>query len=796
MSNAASWVKEGAIARAIRARPWLMLTCALMLFAHFAGVMRPLDNALAAVRAQMLQRDASGSLVLIQIDTESLRRADRWPWPRERFAQVLRNLDAAGATLVAFDVDFSLRSDATQDVALGDAIDADPGAVVLPTFVQADGTENSPLASIAENALVGSVNVPVDRDGRVRRYYRAYADQNGYRPTIAAIAAGVAYGEHAPFLIDYGIRAESIDSLSFEDVYTGRFDPALVRNRIVMIGATALELGDEFATPVRPTMPGLVVHALAYESLAQGRALGRPADFVILAVALLALAGLWPPGGALDLGRLFVRQTAVLSAALLGPLALQAAAPLSMDTGLVLLAQAVCILASVRQELNRRAAELVSQREAHLNFVALHDPETELPNRRAMIEAIRRRLGCPEDDRTILVLAVGIERFSTLRGAVGYGNANRAVRALAPLLCKNLSDAEAFHLSTSTIGIVTSARRGLTPGTFGADLLDRLRYEVEIDSQPIVLLTRVGAAHADAGFPAAETMLERASLALDQARLKGRQLVTYSEGRFPDPKLQLALISDIHAGLGRGEFRVVYQAKTSARDGKVIGAEALLRWRHPRHGDVAPDRFIQAAEETGAIDQLTRWMVRQVIKDQQVLRGALLDFPLSVNISGRSISDAALCDFLLAETRAANACLCFEVTETAVVDDPLAAIEAITAFQAAGHLVAIDDYGVGLSSLAYLKEMPVDELKLDKSLVQQASSSTRDRLILKSTIDLAHSLDMSVVAEGVEDDVTLAMLQTMGCDYVQGFLIAPPSPLSALIDLCASRQPLHAAKAS
>ena len=772
---------------------WLIGACLLLVGAHLSGAPRAADDGLAAGRAQMLERAPSGSLVVVEIDARSLRAANTWPWPRERFAIAIQNLRAAGATLIGFDIDFSASSTAADDSALRAAIEADPGSIVLPTFMQPGaGEENTPLASLSRDAVLGSVNVQLDSDGRVRRYQRGYRHDDHYHASMAAVLAGAPYGETAPFLIDYGVRATQIDRISFDDVYRGAFDADLVRGKAVLVGATALELGDEFSTPIQPSMPGVLVHALAYESLMQGRTLLEINGAVVLGLGLLALIMLWPPAGPLNLRRLFVRHAAVLSAALLGSLALQAAAPISANLGLVVLAQALCVAVSIHRELDRRTAEIVRQREAHLSYVALHDPETQLPNRRAMLEELLRCL----DGRTamehsfVVAIAFGVDRFPVLRGAIGYGNANRLIRGLSSRVAESARQKSVFHISTSILGVVLTAPSEEDARRMCAEALSKLDTSVLLDGQEIAVSVHAGSAIAAAGKGAAEKLLELTTLALDQARLQGRRHVRYDAANAADPKLRLALISDVGSGLARGDFSVLYQAKASLRERHIVGAEALMRWQHPTYGDISPEQFILVAEETGGIDGLTRWALAQAIQDQAALLARGIDKVISINISGRSLTDAEFCAFATGAVQRSGARICFEITETAVIRDPVVAMSSIAAFRAAGIQISLDDYGSGLSGLSYLKQIEADELKLDKSLIRNLTK--RDTLILKSTIDLAHGLGMSVVAEGVEDEATLAVLSALGCDKVQGYLIARPVALADFARLCAPAEPAAA----
>lgn len=760
------------------------IACAALIGAGLLQLTRPVDDALGAWRAQVLQRGTTGAVVVVELDTRSLRAIGEWPWRREVFARAVENLRHAGAEMVAFDVDFSARSRPGDDEALRRAFAGYQGSVVLPSFVQRSGVEeNSPLASLSADALVASVNVPIDADGRTRRYNRGFERGGQYRASMASVLAGEHYGATGQFLIDYGIRARDIERLSFIDVLNGAFDGARLRGKIVLIGASALELGDEFSTPVQPTMPGVYVHALAYESLAQGRALVGVNPNVMLGLALLVFWLLWPRQASADMRAVLVRHGLVLLLGLLAPVAAQAIWPVSVDSGLVLLAQALCIVATVQRELAYRGAELSRQREAHLTHIAFHDPETELPNRRALLASLEELLS-RRDERKVVAIAVGVDRFVTLRNAIGHAHSNRLMAALAKRLQQEFR-IPAHDLSTSILGGVALMQdEGALLAILGAERRDGFQMSVEVEGQSIDVSLRIGAVLSEGLGDTGEAMVGKAMRALYHARERNHRYVVFDAAVIADPKLQLALVSDIGRGIARGDFSLVYQAKADAKDGRVVGAEALLRWSHPVHGAIPPDRFVPTAEKTGAIVELTRWALLRAIEDQAFLRAAGEEIVISVNVSARALTDWAFCTEAIQRIKQSRASLCLEITETAIIEDPPAAIAAIAKFREAGVRISIDDYGAGLSSLGYLKQIEADELKLDKGLISELRTSARDRLILKSTIELAHGLGMSVVSEGVEDEATRALVADMGCDCVQGYLVSRPLPSAEFARLC------------
>lgn len=234
-------------------------------------------------------------------------------------------------------------------------------------------------------------------------------------------------------------------------------------------------------------------------------------------------------------------------------------------------------------------------------------------------------------------------------------------------------------------------------------------------------------------------------------------------------------LTDLDTALADGQFRLFYQPKVCARTGNTISVEALIRWFHPDAGLISPAHFIPEAERTGRIRGITEWVLSQAVLDQP-----RFGVPVYVNISGPLLCEPSFIDCALAIIRGMESAIGFEITETAVIQDPEHALEQLARLVAAKVTIAIDDYGAGVSSLTYLKQLPANELKIDQAFIRNISRSNRDPLLVRSTIDLAHALDMRVTAEGVEDAAAHALLRVMGCDYIQGYLTGKPMPAEQL----------------
>lgn len=421
----------------------------------------------------------------------------------------------------------------------------------------------------------------------------------------------------------------------------------------------------------------------------------------------------------------------------------------------------------------------IRDREARLTHMALHDQETGLPNRLWLErEASRSNRG--------FVVLFGVDRFEIVRNAIGYDSMARLVAALGSRLSSAAGGARVARVAAGAVGMILEAETD-------DEAIRRAMALCSAADTPVTLIGATVDAALSAGIGrcggdacGVDSVVDRAAIGLDQARAAHRKAALFDAAAYGDPVGNLGLIGELMTALETAQVWMAYQPKYDLRADAITGVEALMRWNHPRRGFVSPDLFITMAEETGQIFALTQWAVRQAIADQRILAEAGHRVTMSVNLSGRLLSDEAFADFALGEAAASGADLCFEITETAVIDNPEIALGVIDRFSAAGIGVSIDDYGSGLSSLAYLKRIRADELKIDKAFVLSLDESSRDALLVKSTIDLAHSLGLKVTAEGVETPTALALLRGMGCDIAQGYLIARPLPLAGLIERLAA----------
>ena len=386
--------------------------------------------------------------------------------------------------------------------------------------------------------------------------------------------------------------------------------------------------------------------------------------------------------------------------------------------------------------------------------------------------------GTPRSGPFVAVLK--IMRFAELRRSIGYPLANELMQQLARRLTDAVPGAEIGRIGRTTVEFA-----------FAADSVDDAertllaaveRLQAPIAAQGLLFDVAVAIGAVDAGGrPICDELVDAAASALTDAHARHVPVAFASAAPAEGDQVRdLDLIRDLRDAADRGELELAYQPKLHARLNRFTSAEALLRWNHPRFGRVRTDRFIALAEQTGAIGPLTDWVLARAVADQATLveQGHALE--IYVNLSGQLLQDAAFAARALATVQGSAAPIGFEITETAVIADPEAAIGHLHAFRAAGIRIAIDDYGSGLSSLAYLKQLPAHELKIDQMFVSGLVDSHRDPLLVRSSIDLAHALEMEVTAEGVDNPLALSLLRVMGCDLLQGFYVSKPLPLAEL----------------
>lgn len=423
---------------------------------------------------------------------------------------------------------------------------------------------------------------------------------------------------------------------------------------------------------------------------------------------------------------------------------------------------------------------------AALIHQALHDELTGLPRRKLLYDRLQQSIiQAQREHHSAALLIMDLDHFKEINDTLGHQSGDELLKQVGQrlqgalrksdtvarlggdefaILAPNCNIGQAVQLANKTI-------RVMDPPHF-------------IDGMEVAVQPSIGIAVYPEHGEDAISLIRHADVAMYQAKQQGGGLSIYTSESDPHSLQRLALIADLRRAIENESLMLYYQPEIDPVSGHVIGVEALARWNHPKLGLIRPDEFILIAERSGQIKALTELVVRMAFQQYHAWQQAGVTLKISVNLSARNLHDMRLPAYIGQQLAAWNVPvgdICLEITESAMLIDPIRAKQNLLEFGQMGLLLAIDDFGTGHSSLAYLKQLPVSIIKIDKSFVLNMTRDENDASIVRATIDLAHNLGLKVVAEGVENRETLSVLQSLGCDILQGYYISKPVPPDELI---------------
>ncbi len=720
-----------------------------------AGIGGGVELQFQNMRSGLLEKSATGDIAIVEIDAKSIQALDRWPWPREYYARLVEKLSTAGVAQIAFDVDFSSSSTPEQDAIFAEALKNSQATVILPTFKQNatlrenEFVESLPIDILKEHAFLASVNVHPDKNGQLNDYDYGTITDGIVRPSLASMLAESPGNIDEKFTIDQSINPATIARYSFVDILQAEGPIAPLNGKKILIGATAIELGDRYPISLHGVVPGVVIQAMAAETLLQGSNManiGYGPSLALASILLLLLVARRSVGkkflvpGVFAIGMLL---SILLIASEYHGLMTFSNVPALLFLGIFLI---------VHKFLKTNFALKRSQ---------FSNANSALPNEAAMSAFLESR-----GDSNIAVARLA--DFRDLLVVTDKNSRTDLFKNLAERLKFLAVEERIFHLDTDIVGWVVK-------DDYAEDISGHFDTAVALFHAPIMAGdTKV---KLNASFGLSGESIDKAKIASEQASVKGKRWALHDVEAAGFVGQKQSVLVEMEQAIENGNIWTVYQPKWNLQDGKLDGAEALVRWEHPERGMISPEIFIPILEKAGRTDELTLYVLQNALDDFSQWGVQQSSLKCSVNISAQLLDDTVFIDKAIAMVSAAdlgNSHVIFEVTETAALADLDLSIQALERIRDAGISISIDDYGTGQSTMSYLQRLPIDEIKIDQSFVKTMMNDHSNRLMVKSTIELAHALKLKVVAEGIEDKSCMDMLVQFGCDVGQGWHISKP----------------------
>ena len=437
---------------------------------------------------------------------------------------------------------------------------------------------------------------------------------------------------------------------------------------------------------------------------------------------------------------------------------------------------------------------IVAVASRRLRHQALHDELTGLPNRALLHErAARAIVDVRRQGGTAALLLLDLDRFKEVNDTLGHDHGDELLEEVADRLrhAVRRDDTLARLGGDEFAVLLPDLPNRVAAIELAGRLHDAVARPFALRGVVVALEASIGVAFCPDHAADVTSLVQHADVAMYEAKRARTRIETYTEERDPYSAEKLRLLGELRAAIAAGELVLHYQPKIALDGREVIGVEALVRWQHPRHGLLPPDDFVPLAARTGAIGDLTRWVLDQAIGQCAAWREQGLDLPVAINLAAPNVVDAGLPDavagLLERHDVPADRLEC-EISEHTVMADPQRALDVLERLRGMGVRLSLDDFGTGHASLAYLKRLPLDDVKIDRSFIAGMREDDDDAAIVRSTIDLARNLGLSVIAEGVETEAVVEDLAALGCDVAQGFFFSCALPPADLAGWLSSRR--------
>lgn len=427
----------------------------------------------------------------------------------------------------------------------------------------------------------------------------------------------------------------------------------------------------------------------------------------------------------------------------------------------------------------------IHHRQDALEYHALHDNLTGLANRALLTERLQQAIHNAQQERTeFALLIMDLDRFKEINDTLGHPIGDKLLAQVGKRLTHTLRQVDVVaRLGGDEFAILLSPADEEHVIRIAHKVLSTFEKVFQVNELQLFVGISIGISMFPRHGITYQSLFQRADVAMYVAKKNRYGYAIYDSSLDPHSVGKLSLASELKTALENNLFEIYYQPVINIKNKKIVSIEALLRWTHPTHGNVSPIDIIPLAEQTGLIKPLTRWVLETAITKNRELHSSGIDIKTAVNLSVFNFQEPDLVEYisnLLTQYKLPEESLVLEITESAMMMNPQRAIEILTAFDQMGIELAVDDFGTGFSSLSYLKQLPVDTLKIDKSFVMDMIENDNDAVLVKSTIDLAHNMGINVIAEGIESEEILDILDILSCEYGQGYFISHPLDSNSL----------------
>lgn len=739
----------------------LILALMVGLVFGIGQVGEPVENMIKVVRNKVRNHPASGQIVVVAIDDRSVSEFGSAQLTGSQLASLVERADRGGARRIHLDAELRNVRAPVQAAALENALSAARAQILLPARfsinpVSGARSDYEPPARFARHARIVNTNLYVWWDNAVWEQPYGAPIGNRLRPSLASVLGGNDRGSEALFPIDYGIDIRSIPVVSASDLLNDRVDAQQLAGKDVVIARMDFAV-DHYRVPGYRPVPGILFHLLAAETLLAG----EPVDlgWGIPVLLALLLAGVM----------IYTRRRVVAGIILASALGGAVVGPLLLETNQI----HIQILPPLAVILTAAIARAVMKLRRSYQSRGTTNIVTGMPN----LQALRQT-----ELNGGIVVSVRVANYVQITATLPPQDEKELVEQIVGRLEFGADGAQIYQADEGVFVWVAGDGREESVVQQIEGLQALFRSPIVVATRLIDLAITFGLDH-DVSRPLSQRV-SSSLVAADEAARDGKRWASFNPATIEDADWAMSLLGRLDHAIDNDELWVAYQPKVDCKTGQLVGAEALVRWTHPEKGQLHPDQFIGAAERGGRIDRLTYFVLDSALAAAAVIQRYDPRFTVAVNLSVLLLSNDTLVptvEALLRKHLIHPKLLTLEVTETSTLGSAADQIANLQRLADMGIQLSIDDYGTGFSTLEYLRRIPASEIKIDRSFISMLTNSQSDRIMVNSTIQLAHSLGRKVVAEGVETQEILDELKRMRCDIIQGYFTGRPVPLAALL---------------